>query len=123
VSQRLVVLDPSFIIGRSYDGSITSSRFCQECSWLDGGEGWYDNMWRINPEETIEFMKTVAKPWIAFKVLAAGAILPAQGFSHAFKNGADFIAVGMVDFQVKANCELAAKILARLKDRDRPWYA
>jgi len=91
--------------------------------WLDNTPGFYDNMWCINPEETIEFMKTVTKPWIAFKVLAAGAILPAQGFSHAFKNGADFIAVGMLDFQVKANCELAGKVIARSHERERPWRA
>ena len=29
--------------------------------------------WCKNPEETIDFMKTVQKPWIAFKVMAAGA--------------------------------------------------
>lgn len=103
--------------------SATPKEKRKEFIWLDGGDGWYDNMWCINPEETIEFMKTVTKPWIAFKVLAAGAILPAQGFSHAFKNGADFIAVGMLDFQVKANCELAGKIVGRLKDRERPWRA
>ena len=84
-------------------------------------------MWCINPEETIAFMKTVAKPWIAFKVLAAGAIPPAQAFPYAFKNGADFIAVGMFDFQVKADAELAERAirhhqsgaaLAGLRERD-----
>ena len=33
-----------------------------------------DNYWERNPEKTISFMKGVAKPWIAFKTLAAGAI-------------------------------------------------
>jgi hypothetical protein len=33
----------------------------------------HDNIWSIAPEKTIEFMKTVTKPWIVFKVLAAGA--------------------------------------------------
>ena len=80
-------------------------------------------MWCINPEETVEFMKTVTKPWIAFKVLAAGAILPRQGFSHAFKNGADFIAVGMFDFQIKENCEIATKVVRAFQDRERPWRA
>ncbi len=95
----------------------------KEFIWLDGGEGWYDNMWCINPEETIAFMKTVAKPWIAFKVLAAGAIYPRQAFPFAFKNGADFIAVGMFDFQIKENCELAAKVVRQIDQRERPWRA
>jgi hypothetical protein len=38
-----------------------------------------DNMWCTPPQETREFMRTAAKPWIAFKVLAAGAIHPRDG--------------------------------------------
>jgi len=56
-----------------------------------------DNMWCTDANAVIEFMKNVSKPWIAYKVLAAGAIAPAQGFQHAFNNGADFILVGMFD--------------------------
>ena len=91
--------------------------------WLDGGEGWNDNMWCIDPDETVRFMAGVTKPWIAFKVLAAGAIPPRQGFAHAFDSGADFIGVGMFDFQVKENCELVRRLVDRAKDRPRPWMA
>ena len=38
----------------------------------------HDNMWCMEPERTIEFMKTCEKPWIAYKVLAAGAIQPSR---------------------------------------------
>ena len=38
-----------------------------------------DNMWCNNPEETAAFMETVEKPWVAFKVMAAGAIHAAGG--------------------------------------------
>jgi hypothetical protein len=100
--------------------SATPKALRKEFVWLDGGQGWYDNMWCINPEETIAFMQTVTKPWLAFKVLAAGAIYPRQAFPYAFKNGADFIAVGMFDFQIKENCELAAKVLRLLPARPRP---
>jgi len=103
--------------------SATPKELRKEFIWLDGGKGWYDNMWCINPDETIEFMKTVKKPWIAFKVLAAGAFHPRQGFPYAFKNGADFIAVGMFDFQVRENCELVSKLVRRGQDRPRPWCA
>ncbi len=102
--------------------SATPKAFRKEFIWLDGGEGWYDNMWCLNPEETIAFMKTVNKPWIAFKILAAGAIYPREAFPYAFKSGADFIAVGMFDFQIKENCELTRKVLRLVKDRERPRF-
>jgi hypothetical protein len=95
----------------------------KEFVWLDGGPGYYDNMWCINPEETAEFMKTVRKPWIAFKILAAGAIPPRDAFSHAFRNGADFVAVGMFDFQVKEDCELIKRTIKHGQGRQRPWLA
>ena len=95
----------------------------KEYIWLGGGKGWNDNMWCINPQETIEFMRTVTKPWIAFKVLAAGAIHPRQGFAHAFRGGADFIGVGMFDFQIEEDAELVRRLVAREKDRPRPWRA
>jgi hypothetical protein len=103
--------------------SATPKAQRKEFIWMKGGPGWYDNMWCINPEETIQFMKTVAKPWVAFKVLAAGAIPPRRAFAHAFRNGADLIAVGMFDFQVQQNCELVADIISNLEKRDRPWRA
>jgi len=83
----------------------------------------HDNMWCTQPEETIEFMKTVKKPWIAFKVLAAGAIHPRDGFRFAFENGADFVNVGMFDFQVREDALLARDIIAETvkKGRQRPW--
>jgi len=103
--------------------SATPKELRKEFIWLDGGKGWYDNMWCINPEETIAFMKTVAKPWIAFKVLAAGAIPPREGFAYAFDNGADLMAVGMFDFQVEENCALARAAIGRARQRSRPWRA
>ena len=83
----------------------------------------HDNMWCTQPEETIEFMRSVKKPWIAFKVLAAGAIHPREGFRFAFENGADFVNVGMFDFQVRENAILADDIVAEInkKGRSRPW--
>ncbi len=91
--------------------------------WQNSDPRFYDNMWCIDADETIAFMKTVEKPWIAYKVLAAGAIYPREGFPYAFKNGADFIAVGMFDFQIKENCELVNKVLRVCQSRERPWRA
>jgi hypothetical protein len=83
----------------------------------------HDNMWCTWPEETVEFMKSVKKPWIAFKVLAAGAIHPRDGFRFAFENGADFVNVGMFDFQVRENAVLANDTISEIigKGRARPW--
>ena len=103
--------------------SATPKELRKEFIWVTGGKGWYDNMWCINPEETIEFMKTVEKPWVAFKVLAAGAYRPAEGFDFALKNGADFIAVGMFDFQVKEDANMAIRLVRQHEKRQRPWRA
>jgi hypothetical protein len=83
----------------------------------------YDNMWCSRPQETIEFMRTVQKPWIAFKVLAAGAIGPRDGFKFAFENGADFVNVGMFDFQVREDTIIGGNIISQIKreGRPRPW--
>ena len=66
-------------------------------------------------------MKTIKKPWIAFKVLGAGRVLPKDGFDLAFRSGADFINVGMYDFQVKENVSLVCEVVKGHERRDRPW--
>ncbi len=80
----------------------------------------HDNMWCMDPERTIEFMRTCTKPWIAYKVLAAGAIHPREGFKYAFEGGADFACAGMLDFQVRENAVIANTLLKDLK-RPRLW--
>lgn len=82
--------------------------------------GWKDNNFCLKPQETIDFMSTLEQPWIAFKTLAAGAIKPEDGFKYAFNNGADFICVGMYDFQMVNDVNMVLKCLSEV-NRTRPW--
>lgn len=79
-----------------------------------------DNIFCFKPQVTIDFMNSLEEPWIAFKVLAAGAIEPKDGFKYAFDNGADFICVGMYDFQIVDDTNIALDTLANI-NRSRPW--
>ncbi len=87
------------------------------------GLGKMDNLWCADPEATMEYMSALKQPWIAFKTLAAGAILPKEGFTHAFESGADFICVGMYDFQIVDDVNIALEVLNGKLDRKRPWMA
>jgi hypothetical protein len=82
---------------------------------------YHDNMFCHNHEETVEFMQNVKVPWIAFKVLAAGAIGAREGLKFAFESGADFVCLGMFDFQVKQDVQISLKAVAESKNRKRPW--
>ena len=84
---------------------------------------YHDNMFCHNHEETVAFMQDVKVPWIAFKVLAAGAIGAGEGLKFAFESGADFVCLGMFDFQVKQDVEISLKAIAESKNRKRPWIA
>lgn len=86
-------------------------------------DGYHDNIFCLDPERTADFMRSVQKPWFAFKVMAAGALRPDIGFNHAFRHGADFIIAGMFDFQVAADVAVAVKAIKRAQVRDRTWCA
>jgi hypothetical protein len=74
-----------------------------------------------DPDATIAYMQELEQPWIAFKVLAQGAIHPKVAFPWCFKNGADFLCVGMYDFELVENVNLACDVLAGDVARSRPW--
>ena len=82
-----------------------------------------DNIWSRTPEETIKYMETMDTPWIAFKVLAAGAFHPRQSFKWVFEQGADFACVGMFDFQVIEDSLIAQDVFSKKISRQRPWRA
>jgi len=113
--------DPDFYVKTLHHSNYWSAR--RPDQGMDVLANDADNFWEPTPEETIRFMKTVKKPWIAFKTLAAGAIHPSSGFRYAFEGGADFICVGMFDFQVREDAIITKKTLDGLKGRERAWYA
>ena len=82
----------------------------------------HDNLFCLFPDRTIEFVERAKVPVMGFKVLAAGAIQPEDGFNWAFKNGADFICVGMFDFQVVNDVNITIDTLNNLQGRNRKWY-
>jgi hypothetical protein len=76
-----------------------------------------------SPAEVAAYMKTIGKPWVAFKILGAGRMKPAEGFDLAFRCGADFVNVGMYDFQVKDDIRIVRDAVARHARRERAWPA
>ena len=84
----------------------------------------FPGYWCANPEETTEFMKSVKKPWIAFKTMAAGAIPPKSAFRYAFRHGADFVLAGMFDFEIAEDTQIASEQINDARPRrERPWFA
>jgi len=85
-----------------------------------------DNSWCSDSQAVIDVFAKIAKPWIAFKVLAAGAIPPRAAFPYALNGGADFLLVGMFDWQVEENVKLARRVFNVVagpnSKRTRPWY-
>jgi len=82
----------------------------------------HDNMWCLFPEMTVDFVQKSKKPVVGFKVLAGGAIQPKDGFRWAFDNGADFIHVGMFDFQIVQNVNQTITSFEQARNRSRPWF-
>ena len=80
----------------------------------------FPGYWCQDPKETAEVMARVEKPWIAFKVMAAGAIPPKNAFAYAFNGGADHVLAGMFDFEVVKDARTARWAVQSAK-RTRPW--
>lgn len=90
-------------------------------NYLDHNK-FHNNIFCLFPDRTTEFVQRAKVPVMGFKVLAAGALEPEDGFNWAFKNGADFICVGMFDFQVVNDVNITIDILGNLQGRTREWY-
>jgi uncharacterized membrane protein YphA (DoxX/SURF4 family) len=82
----------------------------------------HNNMFCLFPERTVDFVSKAKVPVMGYKVLAAGAIEPKDGFKWAFDNGADFICVGMFDFQIVKDVNICLDVLNGQTERKREWY-
>lgn len=87
---------------------------------IDGPYSEIPGYWCKDPDRTAKVMADVDKPWIAFKVMAAGAIPPKSAFPYVVNNGADHILAGMFDFEIAEDAKLARQAIANA-DRSRPW--
>lgn len=127
-------LAPDFYMKTLNSGNYWTAgpRLIQDPNWVpdsltvvepEYGKNDHDNIWSCTPQQTIEFMKQVKRPWIAYKILGAGAVDPREGFQYAFENGADFVCVGMFDWQIVPDVNIANQVLDRTLERKRPWLA
>jgi len=82
----------------------------------------HNNIFCLFPDRTVDFVERARVPVMGFKVLAAGAIEPEDGFRWAFEKGADFVCVGMFDFQIVNDVNIAIDTLNRLENRKREWF-
>ena len=81
-----------------------------------------DNFWCKDQQAVVDYMASIKKPWIAFKVMAAGAIPPLKGFQYAIDSGADFVLAGMFDWQILDDVRLFKVAMAKAQ-RTRPWFS
>lgn len=125
-------LDPDFYMKTFNSGNYWTAgpRLISDADWVpdparvvepEYGANSNDNIWSLTPQQTAEFMKEVDKPWIAYKILGAGAIDPKEGFRYAFGNGADFACVGMFDWQIVEDANLISEVIQDIPERNRPW--
>lgn len=92
----------------------------------DGEKGvHHDNNFCVDgAEATFEYMKSRPEPWIAFKINAAGAYHPRESLPMAFKGGADFVCLGMYDYQIVEDVNIFNDVFKDgLPKRERSWRA
>ncbi len=85
-------------------------------------KGWRDNNWCRDPKALAEWFENRPEPWIAFKTMAAGAVHPRQAIPFVFNGGADAACMGMFDFQVVEDVNLATAAFDKgFPNRRRKW--
>lgn len=82
-----------------------------------------DNRFCEDAEEAAAWFETRKEPFVAFKVLAAGAIPPEDGIRFGLENGGDFVCLGMFDFNMIEDINIFNEVIKDLPKRKRPWCA
>lgn len=108
-------------VDAGFEPDFWMKTLCHHNYWGAKHKQEHDKMYCFQPDETISYMKSLPQPWIAFKVMAAGAIHPKEAFQYAFEHGADFICAGMYDFQMVEDVNIAIEVLGQDIKREREW--
>jgi len=101
------------------DNKLAMTKIMVLSDGKDSAEGCPATESNPNKDSHIELLTRPPRPQ-GEGVLAAGAIQPKDGFQYAFNNGADFICVGMYDFQIVDDSNIVLDSLS-IVNRTRPW--
>ena len=117
-------LIPDFWMKTVHRIDYPTARLGEDVKVSENGLGVHDNRFvDTGREEVFDFMATRPEPWIAFKILGAGIEHPKDAFPVTFKGGADFACVGMYDYQMVEDVNIANEVFENgLPSRVRPWH-
>ena len=74
-------------------------------------------------QEVFDCMESRPEPWIAFKILGAGIEHPKTAIPTSFGGGADFVCLGMYDYQVVEDVNIVNGVFENgLPERKRKWH-
>ena len=115
---------PDFWMKTVHRVDYPTAKLGEETKRSENGLGVLDNRFvDCDRQEVFSYMKTRPEPWIAFKILGAGIEHPKTAFPVTFKGGADFICVGMYDYQIVEDVNIANRVFDKgLPVRERPWH-
>ena len=103
--------------------SATPKELRKEFIWLDGGKGWDDNMWCINPEETIAFMKRSPSPGSPSRSWRRGPSRRARHFPMPSRTGPISSPSACSTSRSRPMLQLAERAIRHHQKRERPWRA
>jgi hypothetical protein len=80
-----------------------------------------DNIWCVNPEETAAYMSALPPALDRVQGARSGGQSPERGLQVRVPERADFICVGMYDFQIVDDVNIALAALGDAPGRTRRW--